>query len=90
MDGLLWPQLRLPPRYTLEYGLGAQDGVKRPFLQVFPPKQVTKLMFLNFISLVSFFKSVVLDSLIGHVPPKTSQISQLMVPINSETLLILT
>ena len=21
-------------RYTLEYGLGAQDGVKRPFLQV--------------------------------------------------------
>ena len=50
MDDVLWPQLRLSPRYTLEYGLGAQDGVKRPFLQVFPPKQVTKFIFLNFIS----------------------------------------
>ena len=52
MDDVLWPPLRLPPRYTLEYGLGAQDGVKRPFLQVFPPKQVTKFMFINFISLI--------------------------------------
>ena len=24
----------MPRRYTLEYGLGAQDGVKRPFLQL--------------------------------------------------------
>ena len=44
-------------RYTLEYGLGAQDGVKRPFLQVSPksPKRSYKLA----ASIFVFFPTVV-------------------------------